>query len=213
MKKRWMIPAVVLAMAFFLAAMVRTHVDPMIRALAEASVNDAASNLINAAIEGQLTDDGTEYEELVRLERDNSGNIAALTTNMRELNLLKTQVLERLDREIFEINEYPIGIPAGNLTGIQLMSGRGPRIPVEIVSVSSSDGQFRGEFLDAGINQTIHRIYLTVSMDLMILLPSGTVTDRVCSEVCVAETVLLGRVPDSYTYFNTSDAGLFAATE
>lgn len=194
----------VLAVFFAVTSSVilQTKVNPLTEELALAKITDAASNVINQAVSQQIDSGDVQYDDLVQLERDNDGNITALTTNMQEMNRLKTQLLTKLDSDIYDISDDEISIPLGNLTGIQLLSGRGGSIPVKIVAVSSSDASFRGEFSDAGINQTIHRIMMDVSLDLIILLPSGTVTDHVATEVCVAETVLLGSVPESYTYFS-----------
>ena len=190
------------------AVLLRTRINPLTKELAQAKISDAASNVINRAVNQQIQQGDIRYEDMVELQRDNSGAITALTTNMQEMNRLKTQLLEILDDDIYDIEDDEISIPMGNLTGIQLLSGRGPSIPVKIIAVSSSDAQFQGEFSDAGINQTIHRIMMEVSLDLIVLLPSGTVTDRVSSQVCVAETVLLGPVPDTYAYLDPS--GSFA---
>ena len=195
-----MVLAVVVAVAS--SVILQTKVNPLTEELALAKITDAASNVINQAVSQQIDSGDVRYDDLVQLERDNDGNITALTTNMQEMNRLKTQLLTKLDSDIYDISDDEISIPLGNLTGIQLLSGRGGSIPVKIVAVSSSDASFRGEFYDAGINQTIHRIVMDVSLDLIILLPSGTVTDHVATEVCVAETVLLGSVPESYTYFS-----------
>ncbi len=188
------------------AVLLRTRINPLTKELAQAKISDAASNVINRAVNQQIQQGDIRYEDMVELQRDNSGAITALTTNMQEMNRLKTQLLELLDDDIYSIEDDEISIPMGNLTGIQLLSGRGPSIPVKIVAVSSSDATFRGEFTDAGINQTIHRIMMEVSLDLIVLLPSGTVTDRVSSQVCVAETVLLGPVPETYAYLDPSES-------
>ncbi len=191
-----------------LAAVLHVRVNPLVQELAQAKITDAASGVINRAVNQQIQQGDIQYENLVTLQRDNEGNITALTTNMREMNRLKTELLTLLDDEIYSIEDDAISIPVGNLTGIQLLGGRGPVIPVKIVAVSSSDADFQGEFLDAGINQTIHRIMMDVSLELIILLPSGTITDRVTTEVCVAETVLLGPVPNSYAYLAPGEANV-----
>ena len=191
-----------------LAAVLHVRVNPLVQELAQAKITDAASGVINRAVNQQIQQGDIQYEKLVTLQRDNEGNITALTTNMREMNRLKTELLTLLDDEIYSIEDDTISIPVGNLTGIQLLGGRGPEIPVKIVAVSSSDADFQGEFLDAGINQTIHRIMMDVSLELIILLPSGTITDRVTTEVCVAETVLLGPVPNSYAYLAPGEANV-----
>ena len=200
--RRWGILLMLLVIGA--AVLLRTRINPLTKELAQAKISDAASNVINRAVNQQIQQGDIRYEDMVELQRDNSGAITALTTNMQEMNRLKTQLLELLDDDIYSIEDDEISIPMGNLTGIQLLSGRGPSIPVKIVAVSSSDATFRGEFTDAGINQTTHRIMMEVSLDLIVLLPSGTVTDRVSSQVCVAETVLLGPVPESYAYLDPS---------
>lgn len=202
-KKAWMLFVLLLSILFCIGALLRTRVNPLTEEMALAQISDVASNVINEAVNEEITEGNIQYEDLVTLQTDTAGNISALTTNMRQMNLLKSQILLLLDEKIHEVDEDEVGIPSGNLTGMQLLSGRGPHIPVKIISVANSDANFDGEFSDAGINQTHHKIMLTVAMDLVVLLPSGTVTEHVETDVCVAETVLLGRVPESYTYFNS----------
>lgn len=211
----WML-AIVALIACVTGVVLQTKVNPLTEELAIAKINDLASNLINQAVGEQIETGNVQYDDLVFLQKDAEGNVTALTTNMLEMNRLKTQLLTKLDSDIYNISGDEINIPVGNLTGIPLLSGRWGSIPVKIVAVSSSDANFRGVFEDAGINQTIHRIMMDVALDLIILLPSGTVTDHVSTEVCVAETVLLGRVPQSYTYFSGENGdvlGLYAASE
>lgn len=204
-KRRYItILAIVFSILFFLAALLRARVDPMTQELAMAKVSDVASNRINEAVYEQISQENVRYDDLITLQRDNAGNITALTTNMQKMNQFKMQLLTTLDSEMYEVDEDEISVPIGSLTGMQMLSGRGPGIPVKIVAISSSDANFNGVFSDAGINQTIHRILLDVSLDLIVLLPSGTATSHVSTEVCVAETVLLGPVPESYTYFNST---------
>ncbi|MDD6024022.1 MAG: sporulation protein YunB [Oscillospiraceae bacterium] len=207
-RKRWLWLLILLAAAFL-----RIRVNPLAEELALARITDAASGVINRAVSEQIELGNVQYENLMEIQRDGNGNIAALTTNMREMNRLKTGLLTILDDDLYNIGDDEIGIPLGNLTGIQLLSGRGPTVPVKIVAVSSSDASFRGEFTDAGINQTMHKIMMDVSLDLIVLLPSGSITAEVSTEVCVAETVLLGAVPGNYTYFSSGsddNTGYFA---
>lgn len=203
-RKRPIVPLILIGFSvlFFLSALFHTRLNPLTEELAAAKISDVASNIINEAVNDQIVNGEIQYGDLVTLCTDQNGNITALTTNMKAMNRLKSQLLMTLDDDIYDISVDRISIPLGNLTGVQLFSGLGPKIPVKIVAVSSSDAEFTGEFVDAGINQTIHRIVLEISLDLVILLPSGTITERVTTDVCVAETVLLGAVPEHYTYFN-----------
>ena len=116
------------------AVLLRTRINPLTKELAQAKISDAASNVINRAVNQQIQQGDIRYEDMVELQRDNSGAITALTTNMQEMNRLKTQLLELLDDDIYSIEDDEISIPMGNLTGIQLLSGRGPSIPVKTKS-------------------------------------------------------------------------------
>ena len=202
-KRRWILFILFLTAGFFLLKTIMvTRIDPLVSELARAEVADLASDLITQAINDQISSGNVQYQALVTLERDYSGNITALTANMQEMNRLKTQLLSTMDASAQSLAREKISVPLGNITGIQLLSGRGPDIPIKVIAISSSDAVFRGEFEDAGINQTIHRIMMDVSLELVILLPNGTESERVTTDVCVAETVLLGDVPGSYTYFS-----------
>ena len=92
----------------------------------------------------------------------------------------------------------------GNLILPELFSGRGPGIPLMVLSISTSDASFRNAFTSAGINQTRHRIILDVDVHVSILLPGLTTYTKVSNEISVAETVIVGGVPDTYTYFSTT---------
>ena len=99
-----------------------------------------------------------------------------------------------------------LSIPVGTLTGSALLAGRGPRISVRMESVGSSSARFENRFTSAGINQTNHRIVLEVNVSVSILLPGFTTATQVANEVTVAETVIVGAVPDTYPYFGTDAA-------
>ena len=70
-------------------------------------------------------------------------------------------------------------------------------------SVGSSEANFRNAFTSAGINQTKHQIILTVDVSVSILLPGFRTATKVSNSFIVAETVIVGTVPDTYTYFST----------
>ena len=95
-----------------------------------------------------------------------------------------------------DINE--IGLPLGSVFLPELFSGTGPKLPVKVMSISRSDAEFRNEFKEAGINQTLQQIMMDVIITMTILTPVGTETVTTVSEVVVAETVVVGNVPDSY---------------
>jgi len=212
--KRWILPLfVLLATGFLVRSLLVTRVDPLTAEMARATVSDLASNVINEAVDQQISEGQMSYGQLVQLERNQNGEVQALRTDMQTMNRLKTGLLKRLDQKLEALKQEDIRIPAGNLTGLSILSDRGPGIPVRILSITNSGAEFSSVFQAAGINQTRHRIMLTVSLELMILLPTGRITEEVQSDLCVAETILLGHVPQSYSDFSSGSSGIYIPAE
>lgn len=171
---------------------------PLIRQLAKASVENMGQNIINDAVEQQLAQGQIDYEHIIFLEKDVNGNITALKTNMAEVNRLKTQTLAIADTMLLDLNVMEIGLPLGSVFLPALFAGSGPRLPVKVLYISNSDAVFRNVFSEAGINQSSHRIMMDVQIDLTVMTPAGTETVQVVYSVVVAETVIVGHVPQSY---------------
>lgn len=184
----------------FLAGFVylQLAVAPLVEELAKARVSNRASYIINEAIEAQLISEDIDYENIIFLEKDISGSITALKTNINEINRLKTQILSVVDTMLLDLDINEVGLPLGSLILPELFSGSGPKLPVKVMSISASDADFRNEFSEAGINQTSHRIMMDVCITMTILTPVGTESVTVTSAVVVAETVIVGNVPNSY---------------
>ena len=176
----------------------RVRFNDAIRALAQTQVTNTTSDLINDAIDRQIEDGTIQYDRMVYLEKDLDGRITALKTNMSEVNRLKTDILNIINDEILALDTSDIGIPLGSLFLPELLSGKGPAIPVHILSIRNSDATFSSNFVQAGINQTLHQLIMVVSVDVAILVLGQTGSFTVNSEVVVAETVIVGDVPNTF---------------
>ena len=104
------------------------------------------------------------------------------------------QVVSRVEN----LDTRSLGVPLGALTGMDLFAGAGPDLPVQVLSVASAEGNYRNDFTGAGINQTLHRVMLDLTITAEILLPGGVVETSVSTPVCVAETIIIGQVPQTY---------------
>lgn len=196
--------AVLLAAAVIgLIVLIRVQTFPAIQEMARMRVDSTCTTTINDAINQQIAVGEIDYDKLVSLDKDLNGNIAALKTNMSEVNRLKTEILDIINDKIVEQTVDELGIPLGNIFLPELLSGRGPLLPVKIISVSSSDAKFMNRFSEAGINQTLHQIVIEVILAATALTPVGTTTVQVSSQVVVAETVIVGTVPNSYINVGT----------
>ena len=179
----------------------RVRFNDPIRALAQTQVTNTTSDLINDAIDRQIEDGTIQYDRMVYFEKDLDGRITALKTNMSEVNRLKTNILNLINDEILALSTDDLGVPLGNLFLPEVLSGRGPEIPVQILSIRNSDASFTSNFTQAGINQTLQQINMQVSVDVTVLVLGQTDSFTVSSQVIVAETIIVGDVPD--TYFQT----------
>lgn len=188
----------ILVLVFLAFLMLRSRYRGVIRDLAETQVKNTTSDLTNDAIAKQIAEGIIQYDRIVYFEKDLDGRITALKTNMSEVNRLKTDILNLINDEILALDTSDIGIPLGSLFLPELFSGKGPSIPVHILSIRNSDAAFSSRFSQAGINQTLHQLIMIVSVDVAVLVLGQTSSFSVTSEVVVAETVIVGDVPSTF---------------
>ena len=204
---RYRIRKILFGLAIFLMIIVvafllfREKYSFAIRSLAETQVKNATSDLINDAIDKQIMTGNIQYDRIVYFEKDLEGKITALKTNMSEVNRLKTAILSLINDEILALDSTDLGIPMGNLILPEFMPGRGPSIPVQIIAIRNSDASFLSNFTEAGINQTLQQLTMDVSVDVTVLVLGKSSSFTISSQVVVAETIIVGQVPD--TYFQT----------
>ncbi len=197
-KRLLQLVAILLVLAIALLAAFRSKYYGAIRTLSETQVKSTTSDLINDAIDQQIELDNIQYDRMVYFENDLNGKITALKTNMSEVNRLKTAILNLINDEILALDTSDLGVAMGNLFFPEILAGRGPMIPVQIVSIRNSDGAFTSNFTQAGINQTLHQLVMDVSVDVTILVLGKTDSFTVSSQVVVAETIIVGQVPDTF---------------
>ena len=189
---------IILALTLMLFFTLRSKYRLVIHDLAQTQVKNSTSDLTNDAIARQIAQGQILYDRIVFFEKDLDGRITALKTNMTEVNRLKTDILNIINDEILALDTSDIGIPLGSLFFPELLSGKGPAIPVHILSIRNSDAKFVSHFSQAGINQTLHRLNMEVSIDVAVLVLGQTSSFTMTSEVVVAETVIVGDVPQTY---------------
>ena len=188
-----------------LAAVAMSHLKPILTSLATARVANTVTRIVTAAVNETIYEGGEGYDSLILLEKDNEGRIVAVKSDMAAFNRLQSEVLASVLERMSEVDTRELSIPVGTLTGSPLLAGRGPEIRVRMQSVGSPSAHFENAFTAAGINQTKHQILLIVEVSVGILLPGFSTGTRVSSKFNVAETVIVGGVPESYTYFSSGN--------
>lgn len=201
MRRRWKRRAclsLLLAIAVGGFILLRSRLWPVVLELAQTQVTNTTSDLINDAISKQITNGNIQYDRLVYFEKDLNGRITALKTNMSEVNRLKTDILNLINDDILAQDTQQLGVPLGSLFFPEFFSGRGPSIPVRILSIRNSDARFQSEFSQAGINQTLQKLQMDVCVDVTIFVLGQTGSFTVDTQMVVAETVIVGDVPDTF---------------
>ena len=175
----------------------RSRYNDAVTELAHTQVKNSTSDLINDAIDRQIQSGNIEYDRIVYFEKDLDGRITALKTNMSEVNRLKTEILNLINDEILAMDTSHMGIPLGSIFLPEILSGMGPSIPLQVLSIRNSDASFRSYFTQAAYLQ---QLTMEVSVDVTVLVLGETASFTVSSQVVVAETIIVGQVPDTFLH-------------
>lgn len=195
---------VIFTLLLALTVAVVLHMKPVVVDLATARTSNAVNRIVVAAVNDAVDSGRIDYEQLVDFDKDAEGHVTALRSNMAAFNRLQASIADDILQRMAEVSSTDLAIPIGTLTGSPLLAGRGPCLRVRMQSVGTATARFDNQFSSAGINQTRHRIILDVDVHVSILLPGLTTYTKVSNEISVAETVIVGGVPDTYTYFSTT---------
>ena len=177
---------------------------PLLTRLATTRVSNTVNRIVIEAVDEAIRTGEISYSQLIFLEKDNEGKVTAIHSNMAAFTRLQAEILDIILARIDQVSARELSIPIGTLTGSALLAGRGPRISVRMESVGSSSARFDNAFTSAGINQTRHQILLHIDVSVSILLPGFSTATKVSNTVTVAETIIVGNVPETYTYFSTA---------
>ena len=195
---------VIFTLLLALTVAVVLHMKPVVVDLATARTSNAVNRIVVAAVNDAVESGRIDYAQLVDFDKDAEGHVTALRSNMAAFNRLQASIADDILQRMAEVSSTDLAIPIGTLTGSPLLAGRGPCLRVRMQSVGTATARFDNQFSSAGINQTRHRIILNVDVHVSILLPGLTTYTKVSNEISVAETVIVGGVPETYTYFSTT---------
>lgn len=172
--------------------------------LADARAQVMAVQALNEAAE-EIIQQGVSYESLVDVSLGSDGSVRLLQANAAGMNRLASQASLLAQEKLDALENQSVSVPLGSALGVALLSGMGPDIRVSILPVGAVVTQFATEFTSAGINQTRHRVFLTMRAQVRLVLPAGASVVEAVTQVAVAESIIVGDVPDSYVNVDTID--------
>lgn len=193
----WLVAAAVMCAAVRLT---ESALRPVLAAAARYQVRSQVTAAVEQWAARDLQERGVDYSDFVTITRNEAGEITALSADMARLNLLRAELSAHL-LERLEDSQLELTIPVGSLLPIEPTWARGPELHLRALALGTASAEFESEFTSAGINQTRHRLWLELSVPVTVLLPGGGEELTVDSRLCVAETVIVGQVPQ--TWFQT----------
>lgn len=198
--KRELVLTLLTGLAFALAAilLLGMRLRPMAAIIARTQAENTIGRVVEEAVLADLSKREIGYGDFVTIQRDSSGAITALTTDMAEMNYLRGLLIECVLGEVEGVDVSSVQVPLGSLLDIDFLWAKGPSLRLHSMSVGTVSAEFESEFTSAGVNQTLHRIWLEIHVPLTLMLPGGRVDTDVDTRLCVAETVIVGKVPDAY---------------
>ena len=184
-----------LILVFFIVLYCR--VTDIMLSVTEETMRARTATAVNEAVYETLAD-SIRYEDLVTVERGTQGEIRAIFANAYEINRIARDTAYLAQKKLQTMGEEGIAIPLGAFSGIEALAGFGPSVRIRLIPVAVVTSRFTSEFTDAGINQTRHAVFLDVTAEISVVLPGRTQNYTTSSEVLIAESVLLGDVPQVY---------------
>lgn len=194
------IAAIILLSVFILAFVCfERSVRPVIKSVAVSNAQSLAARTVSEVVNETMAQTHITYSDLVIFQKNQDENITAVTSNVVEMNKLKATLTSKIDERLSKTELLTSRIPLGSLLNQSLLSGYGPKVTIKLIPLGFTNINIRNEFSAAGINQTRHEIYLDVSCYMSVLMPVASQSTKITTQVPLAETIIVGVVPDAYT--------------
>ncbi|MDD3335928.1 MAG: sporulation protein YunB [Eubacteriales bacterium] len=172
--------------------------------MAYARAYSLAVETINRAVD-KVIGSGIQYEDLFDVSMDASGKVSMLRANTIRMTDLATKTALLAEEELNSIENQVIPVPLGSALGVKFLAGFGPKVDVQIIPIGAVNTSFETNFASAGINQTQHKIFMTLRTTVSLIIPTGSQRVEVLSTVPIAENIIVGEVPDSFVDVSDQD--------
>lgn len=185
---------------FFAAALGVTEyrIGPVMTAIAESDAKNIATEAVNEAVRQVMNDNGIKYDDLISLTKNKDEKVTAIMVDSVKLNTVCAEIRGYITDYFKNLSEKTIAIPIGSLTGIDMLSGKGPSVHAGITLSGSAVTAIRNDFETAGINQTHHQMILDVNTKIYVIMQNRSFATEISNSIVIAETVVVGDVPEIY---------------
>lgn len=194
-KEYKLVLAVLITAILTVCYLVKT-IGPTFKQLCLNEAKSVATKIVHETIDEVMEKYG--YNDLVTLVKDKEGKIVSMQANIAIINKIISQISLKIQDKIDNTPNRDIYIRLGSFTGIKLLSGRGPKVPIRISSIGNIKTEVMSEFTSTGINQSIHRIFTNITCKIEVLTPFNTISNEIEEKIILAENVIIGNIPENY---------------
>jgi len=170
---------------------------PLVIETARYTVQSLVTQAANIAIIEQMEQTPLSYGDLITVSRDEKGDVSLLSYNTLEVNRLKSQITASVIEKVNRLEQTDIYVPLGSITYVDFLHNKGPRLRFRITPIAYVETDIESDFEHTGINQVNHRIFIVLKVNASALIPSYSTNVNFDTKVCVAQTVIIGKVPNN----------------
>ena len=190
--------------------LVDIRVRPIIEKTAVYQSKVLATRIINDTVYSELEDESIDYGDLVTIIYNSDNSISSIESNMVNINRVKARITKSVNDELGSLDEHDVSISLGTISGFEVFYNQGPLIPIKVQPEGYVEATLISSFESAGINQTLHRIIVEIKTDISAIIPGYTSSATVETQFVMAETVIVGTVPSTYTHVITGNEDLLS---
>ncbi len=174
-------------------------VNPVIIETSSSKVKSLSQDAVNTAV-FEVIKDASIYDSLIKIQRDEEGNITMISSNAVRINYLSREIIENAQKRLEYLGSKGVNIPLGTFSGMPILVGHGPLVNIKLIPIGAINCNFSSKFISAGINQTNHKIYLEVNSNINIILPTASQSVNTKTQIMIAENIIIGKIPQTYLY-------------
>ena len=190
----------IIILAFIIFNTILRSINPVFETLAKDEAKVIATRVTNEETSNVMNK--YNYETFFTIEKDEKGEIQMISANVLKINQVTSDIAINIQNSLRKNKQKKISIAIGSISGIKILAGVGPKIPVRLSSAGTVETNLRSEFIAQGVNQTIHRVYIDVNSTVDILTPFSTLSETINNQVLILENVILGKIPSNYYDFD-----------
>lgn len=197
-KKIWTILIVVILLTVLVFWYIYAVVNPIVVETSEAKIKSLTQTTLSNSVLNIVSNEENLFDELVKYTYSNENKISLISVSSIKANLLARQITNHAQSQLDSVTSTGVEIHMGAFTGITVLASWGPLVKVGLSPIGTVTATFKSEFVSAGINQTVHKIFINLQSSVFVVLPTSSPKIDAHTEVLITETLIVGEIPSTY---------------